>query len=201
MTFSTRKWPVIALAALGLTLATPGAHAAGVPLTANQGCALQFYQTNMTGTLIAKVRPDSGGSYRLTLLRAGQRASVIADLSGVVTGRGRQETELARVQLSQRDFVRLERGQRAPGRFVDSSDLPDMDANLEVFDAAGRRTCIARRVDIFPTGALFAARPAQPSASHSRPNVQQQRAAPPRAASPRAAPARATPSRGSRQPY
>ena len=197
MSNTTRKWPVIALAALGLTLAAPAAQAAGVPLAAHQGCALQFYQINMTGTLIAKARPGFGGSYRMTLLRTDQRASVIADVSGAVNGRGSQEVELARVQLSQRDFVRLERGQAAPGRYIDSRDTPEMDAALEVFDASGRLTCTAHRVEMFPTGALIGARSAPPPAPRSQPYAQRQQ----RVAPPAAAPARRAPQRGSRQPY
>ena len=192
----TRKWPAIALAALGLTLAAPAAQAAGVPLANNQGCALQFYQTDMTGALIAKSRGVAGSSYRLTVFRSAHRSGVIADVSGAINSRGPQEIELARVQLSQRDFVRRERGQAMPGRYINSIDMPEMDASLEIFDAAGRRTCASRGYDVFPTAALFSSEPRVPQGAYATPHTQQRRFTPAPPAT-----ARMTPPRGGRQDY
>jgi hypothetical protein len=158
MTYSSRKW-TIALAALGLSLAAGSAQAAGVPLPASQACGMQYYQIQMSGTLLAKVSAGSSGSYHLTLSRDYQGSEVIADVSGPVASRGRGEIELARVLLTQRDFVPQAQGPGSRQPFGQARDSYGVSARLEVFNRAGRRTCVSESMTIFPAAAMFVPRP------------------------------------------
>lgn len=144
----------IAAAALGLVLAAGSAQAAGLRLAPGQDCAMQFYQTNMSGVLIAKTDAAEPGTYRMRLRRHGRANVVIADVTGSFRGNAAADTDLAQVFLSQRDFVIQGSGPAFVRPYDVLTDDYQMDVRLQTYDARGRLTCRVDHINIFPADAL-----------------------------------------------
>ena len=146
----------MAAAALGLVLAAGSAQASGVPLSPSQSCGLQFYQTNMDGTLVVKTRQAEPGSYFVSLTQEGRANLVIAELSGYFQGARGGEIELARVALNRRDFGRynMNRGGRAPAEV--NRGVYEFESLLRVYDTRGRLTCSSNQMAVLGAGALNA---------------------------------------------
>lgn len=166
----------IAAAALAAMLSLPGLAQAqtvpvvdgvrGVPLAAGEACGLQFYRAYRSGPLLAKVEGGHQGHYTLTLWRRGPGNAVLAELAGDYDSRGRREAVLAESQL-ERHFIQM----RAPGPQMGTPqvDPSRIAAQLDVYDARGRRICTSRQVDAIGIGALRPAPSARPGQSAPAP--------------------------------
>lgn len=159
----------IATAALAALLSLPGLASAqtvpavdgvrGVPLAAGEVCGMQFYRAYRSGPLLAKVEGGHQGHYTLTLWRRGPGNAVLAELAGDYDSRGRREAVLAESQL-ERHFIQM----RAPGPQMGATqvDPSRIAAQLDVYDARGRRICTSRQVDAIGIGSLRPAPMARP---------------------------------------
>lgn len=153
----------IAAAALGFVFAAGSAQASGVPLRSNETCGLQFYQTNMSGTLVVKTRQAQAGSYFVSLTQQGRANLVIAELSGDFQGARGGEIELARVALNRRDFGRynVQRGGRAPAEV--QRGVYEFESLLRVYDRRGQLTCSSNYMTVLGAEALNAPNYAPPN--------------------------------------
>jgi len=175
---------IVALAALAASqLAVAPAQAqvlagaSGVPLGANENCALQFFNRQGNGPLIAKVPGRMSGRYELVVERPGADGGDEIEASGSFSASGSREQVIASLHLGFHQFSHS-RGDlfAAPSRPLPTS-TPAPSGELRIYNARGRMVCRDAGVAVYDylrwndAGALVqSGRPGLPSRPPARPS-------------------------------
>lgn len=146
MSKHTIKIVALAVLAAGQLAATPAqaqtmAGASGVPLQSGENCALQFFNRQGNGPLIAKVPGSMSGRYHLMVERPGANGGDFIEASGNFSARDSREHVIASLHLAFHQFSNS-RGDllAGPGRSLPVA-TPAPRGELRIYDARGALTC------------------------------------------------------------
>jgi hypothetical protein len=143
----------------------------GIPIQGNQACAVQLYQTNSNGVLIAKAREGLSGSYRLTAYQALPANAVDLNLTGRFSSSGGADTVLSRTNLGMGYVAPGARGGLDELRDAEYGQDAELYVQLDVFDSGGRHICRTRSAMVLPYEFLFPRQ--RPTSARAQPRVRQ----------------------------
>ncbi|MDG1417640.1 MAG: hypothetical protein P8P99_07560 [Maricaulis sp.] len=143
----------------------------GIPIQGNQACAIQLYQTNSNGVLIAKAEAGLTGSYRMTAYQALPVNAVDLNLTGRFSSSGGEDTVLSRTNLGMGYVAPGARGGLDELRDAEYGQDAELFVQLDVFDTGGRHICRTRSAMVLPYEFLFPRQ--RPTHARAQPRVGQ----------------------------
>lgn len=130
--------------------AFPMQLATGVPLSPGERCAVQFFEQDGSGPLLAKVPARFQGRYTLRVYRPSPTGELLIDTGGPISPTAGREHVLARAQLSYHDFVSRDGLLVAPPLSRPEYRAGAVRAELNVYNARGRLVCQDTEVAQYP---------------------------------------------------